>query len=96
EMARYLGATADGSAPGSAAATEVLFTGTEDSAGAMNWFQQDFGTGTMMTFHNGQTGGYFSFVGFDPATGRGIVLLTDTAASLDVLGVGILTGEVAL
>lgn len=96
DLAVYLQGTLDGSAPGADAATEVLFEGSTTSRNGMNWFHQDVGDGVWVTFHNGQTGGFASFLGFVPETGRGIVLLTDTARSIDTLGVRILTGEVAL
>lgn len=96
DMTRYLTGMIDGSAPGAAAATEVLVEESATSATAMNWFLQDFGSGQRITWHNGMTGGYASFVGWDPATGRGLALLSDTARSLDELAVGVLTGEVAL
>lgn len=96
DMARYLTGMINGSAPGAAAATEVLFEQSATSATAMNWFLDDVGGGRPITWHNGMTGGYASFVGWDPATGRGLALLSDTARSLDELAVGVLTGEVAL
>lgn len=96
DMTRYLTAMIDGSAPGAAAATEVLFEESAESSTAMNWFLEDFGSGQPITWHNGMTGGYASFVGWDPSTGRGLALLSDTARSLDELAVGVLTGEVAL
>ncbi len=96
DMTRYLTAMIDGSAPGAAAATEVLFEESGTSSTAMNWFLEDFGTGQPITWHNGMTGGYASFVGWDPSSGRGLALLSDTARSLDELAVGVLTGEVAL
>lgn len=96
DLAAYLAGTLDGSAPGAAAASEVLVEGSATSRNAMNWFHQDFGDGTWQVFHNGMTGGYTSFAGFTPATGRGIVILSDTARNVDEVGVGVLTGEVAL
>jgi CubicO group peptidase (beta-lactamase class C family) len=33
-------------------------------------------------WHNGGTGGFHAFVGFDPKTGRGVVLLSSTATAL--------------
>ena len=96
DMTRYLTAMIDGSAPGAAAATEVLFEESGTSSTAMNWFLEDFGTGQPITWHNGMTGGYASFVGWDPSSGRGLALFSDTARSLDELAVGVLTGEVAL
>ena len=96
DMTRYLTAMIDGSAPGAAAATEVLFEESGTSSTAMNWFLEDFGSGQPITWHNGMTGGYASFVGWDPSSGRGLALFSDTARSLDELAVGVLTGEVAL
>lgn len=96
DLAAYVAATLDGSAPGAAAASEVLVEGSATSRNAMNWFHQDFGDGTWHVFHNGMTGGYASFAGFTPATGRGIVILTDTARNVDEIGVDVLTGKVAL
>lgn len=96
DMARYLAGMIDSSAPGADAATKVLFEESGTSSTAMNWFLEDFGSGRPITWHNGMTGGYASFVGWDPLTGRGLALLTDTARSLDELAVGVLTGEVAL
>ena len=96
DMTRYLTAMIDGSAPGAAAATEVLFEESGTSSTAMNWFLEDFGTGQPITWHNGMTGGYASFVGWDPSSGRGLALFSDTARSLDELAVGVLTWEVAL
>lgn len=96
DLAAYVGGMLDGSAPGAAAASEVLVEGSATSRNAMNWFHQDFGDGTWHVFHNGMTGGYASFAGFTPATGKGIAILTDTARNVDEIGVGVLTGEVAL
>ncbi|WME22952.1 serine hydrolase domain-containing protein [Brachybacterium sp. GU-2] len=96
DMARYLTTMIDGSAPGAEAATEVLFEEDGASSTAMNWFLEDFGSGQPITWHNGMTGGYASFVGWDPSSGRGLALLSDTARSLDDLAVRVLTGEVAL
>ncbi|ASK65971.1 serine hydrolase [Brachybacterium avium] len=96
DLATYLTGTLDGSAPGAAAASEILVESSATRRHGMNWFQEDFGDGTWHTFHNGMTGGFAAFVGFTPETGRGIVILTDTARSVDALAVDILTGEVAL
>lgn len=38
------------------------------------------------TFHNGETGGYHSFIGFDKEHGVGVVVLTNTAANIDDIG----------
>ncbi len=38
-------------------------------------------------WHNGQTGGYHSFIGFNPKTGRGVVILSNTGNGI-VDGIG--------
>jgi CubicO group peptidase (beta-lactamase class C family) len=43
-----------------------------------------------VVWHNGETGGYHSFIAFDPATKRGVVVLSNAAASIDDLGFHIL------
>ncbi|WP_394214813.1 serine hydrolase domain-containing protein [Brachybacterium vulturis] len=96
DLATYLTGTLDGSAPGAAAASEILVESSATRRHGMNWFHEDFGDGTWHVHHNGMTGGFAAFVGFTPATGRGIVILTDTARSVDALAVDVLTGEVVL
>ena len=44
-------------------------------------------------WHNGGTGGYRSFTGFDPEKKRGIVILTNSGSSVDDLGFHWLDGE---
>jgi serine-type D-Ala-D-Ala carboxypeptidase/endopeptidase len=38
-------------------------------------------------WHNGGTGGFFSFTAFDPDTFTAVVVLTNTARSVDRLGI---------
>jgi hypothetical protein len=42
--------------------------------------------GTEIVWHNGGTGGYRSFAGFDPAKKAGVVVLCNTSFSVDDLG----------
>lgn len=52
---------------------------------ALGWHLTDAG----VIWHNGMTGGYSSFLGFDPATGRGVVVLSSTATPLTTrMGIG--------
>jgi serine-type D-Ala-D-Ala carboxypeptidase/endopeptidase len=44
-------------------------------------------------WHNGGTGGYRSFIGFEPRGKRGIVVLVNIGQSPDGLGFGLLRGE---
>ena len=48
------------------------------------------GTDHELLFHNGATGGFRSFVGFVPATHTGVVVLSNSARSVDALGFRIL------
>jgi serine-type D-Ala-D-Ala carboxypeptidase/endopeptidase len=41
-------------------------------------------------WHNGGTGGYHSFIGFNPRTHRGIVVLANSANSIDALALSLL------
>jgi D-alanyl-D-alanine-carboxypeptidase/D-alanyl-D-alanine-endopeptidase len=42
--------------------------------------------GGHLVWHNGQTGGYHSFIGFDPLKQRGVVVLANAGAAIDDLG----------
>jgi CubicO group peptidase (beta-lactamase class C family) len=48
------------------------------------------GTEHELLFHNGATGGFRSFVAFVPATHTGVVVLSNSARSMDALGLRIL------
>jgi CubicO group peptidase (beta-lactamase class C family) len=43
-------------------------------------------TGGAIVWHNGQTGGYHSFVAFDKAAKRGVVVLANFAGDVDAIG----------
>jgi CubicO group peptidase (beta-lactamase class C family) len=46
--------------------------------------------GTPLVFHNGQTGGYHSFIALDQTKGRGVVILANFGASIDDIGFNLL------
>lgn len=95
DMATYLQAMRDGTAPGASAATEVLRERSGTRRTAMTWHHLDLdGEAGTVIWHNGMTGGYASFVGWSRDTGLGVVLLTDTALSLDEAALAVLAGEV--
>lgn len=81
DMVAYVRAQLDGSAPGVAATDPRVDTGDGDRIGYA-WFTTEDG----VTWHNGGTGGFSSWVGFDRETGRGVVILSSTATSVDDLG----------
>lgn len=43
-------------------------------------------SGRDIIWHNGGTGGYRSFLGFDPIAGHGVVILSNANVSVDDLG----------
>ncbi len=49
-----------------------------------------------MTWHNGGTGGYHSFIGLDTKNRRGVVVLANSAASIDDIGIHLLDTRIAL
>lgn len=49
--------------------------------------------GQTIVWHNGGTGGYRSFIGFDPTRKVGVVVLTNHAQSIDDIGFAVLRGS---
>ncbi len=49
-----------------------------------------------IVWHNGGTGGYRSFAGFEPARGLGVVVLSNSTVSVDDLGFHLLDSTMAL
>ncbi len=76
-----------------AAMTEQQITrnsaGTPNLSIALGWHKLA-GFGEEVIWHNGQTGGYHSFVGFDKKRGIGVVVLTNTAVDIDDIGLHLL------
>ncbi|MGV0026158.1 serine hydrolase [Phormidesmis priestleyi] len=64
-------------------------TGTPDLAMGLGWhvFQK---YGTEIVWHNGGTGGYHSFIGFDKKKQLGIVVLSNSSNSIDDIGLHLL------
>lgn len=58
------------------------------------WFRTALDDGRSIVWHNGMTGGFASFVGYVEGEERGIVILTDTAKSVDEIAISILEGGV--
>ncbi len=82
DMARLAAALLDGSAPGVAALDPVAdLAGPAVRIGAA-WVTVHRG-GRQITWHNGGTGGFRSWIGLDRDAGNAVVLLSATAASVD-------------
>ena len=55
----------------------------------LNWLVLS-GAGPDITWHNGGTGGYSTFIGFDELNGNGVVVLSNTSTSVDDIGMHLL------
>jgi CubicO group peptidase (beta-lactamase class C family) len=60
------------------------------------WHRTTTPGGRTVVWHNGGTGGYRSFSGFDEATGLGVVVLTNTAVGVDDIALHLLDPAVPL
>jgi CubicO group peptidase (beta-lactamase class C family) len=90
DMARLAQALLDGSAPGCSALDPVRgFRGPAVRIGA-GWITLEVKGKTAITWHNGGTGGFRTWMGLDRAAGTAVVLLSATAVSVDRHGFAML------
>jgi CubicO group peptidase (beta-lactamase class C family) len=87
DMTAYAAAQLDGTAPG-VDATEPRARAGESGEIGFAWI-----TTEGVTWHNGATGGFTSWVGFDRESGRAVVVLNGTAANVDDLGFALMEVE---
>ncbi len=88
DMARLTEALLDGSAPGRAALRPVVSFGRGAAIGAA-WITIEH-RGRAITWHNGGTGGFRSWMGLDLKAGAGVVLLSARSVSVDRPGIRML------
>ncbi|NED99310.1 serine hydrolase domain-containing protein [Phytoactinopolyspora halotolerans] len=88
DMARLLASLLDGSAAGVAALDPVAPFGRGARIGAA-WITMVV-KGRPITWHNGGTGGFRSWLGVDRAAGAGVVVLSATSVSVDRYGLALL------
>ncbi|KAB1128716.1 beta-lactamase family protein [Micromonospora sp. AMSO12t] len=88
DLARLLGATLAGTAPGADAATP-RFTEDDRNRIGYGWFTTRYGDREIV-WHNGATGGFHAYLGFERATGRGVVVLGNTAKGVEPIGLRLL------
>lgn len=89
DMARLTRALLDGSAPGLTALDPVAaFAGPAARIGAA-WITLEV-NGRQITWHNGATGGFRSWIGLDREAGAGVVLLTASSQAVDRHGFALL------
>ncbi|MFN8573142.1 MAG: serine hydrolase [Gemmatimonadaceae bacterium] len=71
-------------------------TGAPNMDIGLNWMVQRVGADTII-WHNGGTGGYRTFAGFEPSTGLGVVILTNSGnQGADDIGMHLLNPEIPL
>ena len=90
DMLRYIAANAGlPDSPLKAAMKEAqkprAEAGSKAMAVGLGWHVKRSGE-RMLVWHNGGTGGFHSFCGFDPATKAGVVVLANSSESIDDLG----------
>ncbi|MEV0728990.1 serine hydrolase domain-containing protein [Polymorphospora sp. NPDC050346] len=87
DLARLLAATMAGTAPGADATTPRY--GPDDERIGFGWFTTRYDDREIV-WHNGATGGFSAYVGFERATGRGVVLLGNTDRGVEAVGLRLL------
>lgn len=92
DLARLAGRVLDRSAPG-VTATEPRWAFTDDDRIGLGWITSQV-NGRTVTWHNGGTGGFRSFIGLDAEADRAVVLLSNTTAPVDAAAFELLTSEV--
>lgn len=88
DLARLTGALLAGTAPGTAALEPVASFGSAARIGAA-WITVQ-ARGRSVTWHNGGTGGFRSWLGIDRTAATGVVVLSATARSVDRPGFALL------
>ncbi|WP_246364352.1 serine hydrolase domain-containing protein [Nonomuraea rhodomycinica] len=87
DLARFVSALLEGTAPGMSATTPRRQIAPGDQIG-YGWRVTDG-----ITWHNGDTGGFSSYVGFDAKARRGVVVLGNTSAPVDSIGLALLGAD---
>ncbi|WP_157878774.1 serine hydrolase domain-containing protein [Streptomyces sp. CT34] len=84
DLARLLRSVMLGTSPGAEAAVPKF---DADSAGriGLDWYTTRI-QGREITWHDGETGGFTSYMGFDRSSRKGVVILSNTDQPVDVLG----------
>ena len=85
----------DGTAPGIDALTPTATTDKPDTSIGDFWQVSRLHDGQTITWHNGQTGGYTSYLGLDLEHHRAVIVLSDVAKDVTDLGIRLLTATAA-
>ena len=95
DMLTYIAANAD-STSSPLGTTLALAHSERRPAGApnmtigLNWHRSRAPSGKSYVWHNGGTGGYRTFTGYDEQSGLGVVVLSNTAQTVDDIGLHLL------
>ena len=89
DLAIWVETMIDGRNPGASGLDPVAEIEPGDLV-ATGWFLRTRPDGSTVIWHNGGTGGFRSFVGYDPDARRGIVVLADTDRDVDAAAIAIL------
>lgn len=95
EMAVFLMAQRAGALAGARLAQQSRGKAWAGNETGLGWVIRPAAKGRIL-WHNGGTGGFRSFAGFDEASGLAVVVLSNTAASVDDIGLHVLDETVAL
>ena len=101
DMLRYLQANVEPSHTTLAPAIEMAHakryaTDNPNLSLGLAWHILTTAAGSAITWHNGGTGGYRTFIGFDPARHAGVVVLSNSATSVDDIGLHFVDPRVPL
>jgi CubicO group peptidase (beta-lactamase class C family) len=88
-MQRYLRANLAGTAPGGTLALEPRVFPEDGRGVGLAWMVFER-RGRTVTGHNGGTGGFRSFIGFDRSAGEGVFVLANSGNSVDRVGASLL------
>lgn len=89
DLVGWLASMMDGRNPGASGLAPVAETEPGEQI-ATGWFLGEAPDGGSLVWHRGGTGGFRSFAGYDPSTGRGVVVLADTQREVDAAAAAIL------
>lgn len=92
DMGKLVAATIAGTAPGADAATPRFTEEDGDGRIGYAWFTDRYGD-REITWHNGATGGFTSYLGFDRASGQGVVVLGNTDRPVEWIGLRLLGAD---
>lgn len=74
----------------------TLPTGAPNPEVALAWHVTSGPSGAKIVWHNGGTGGYRTFTGYIPGTGRAVVVFSNTSNEVDRIGVTLLVPQIPL